>query len=351
MASKIEWTEETWNPVVGCDKVSDGCKNCYAIKQAYRMMHMPHSKVKYAGTVKKTEGGALNWTGQINMHEESLLKPLRTKKPTVFFVNSMSDLFHKDVPFAFINLVFGIMAACPEHTFQVLTKRPERMLDYFKYLTHFMTLKFPDQIGISIHSAKIDYPRNLQLQRVWPLPNVWLGVSVENQKTADERIPLLLRVPAAVRWLSMEPLLGAVNIDFIDAPEGDEVGASRIWPLTGKRTDMARPCQDTGKLNWIVVGGESGHDARPMHPDWVRSIMDQCKAADVPFFFKQWGEYMPHCQADSLLQALGNASKTAREFPSPHNPEKVNTYYKLGKHESGRKLDGVVHDEYPKPNS
>lgn len=301
--SKIEWTGETWNPIIGCDKVSAGCKNCYAIQTAWIRQHNPKMKEKYAGVVEKTENGKLNWTGKINMHEPSLLKPLHNKKPTVYFVNSMSDLFHESIPFIFINAVFSVMSDVDRHTYQVLTKRPARMVEFFKWKQ--------EEFGIP-----------------WqPSGNVWLGVSVEDQKAADERIPLLLQVPAAVRFLSCEPLLAPVDFKKHNLPH------------------KIRTYQNA--IHWVIAGGESGPGARPMHPDWARNIRDQCKAAKVSFFFKQWGEYLPECQIENVLPDLLTVNAMVK-FQSPYNLDKMNSYYKVGKKKAGRLLDGQLHDEFPK---
>lgn len=238
MKTKIEWTDATWNPLRGCSRVSDGCRNCYAEKVANRFSGPGQP---YEGLIAK--GG--QWNGKIKLVPEKLSEPLRWKKPRMVFVNSMSDLFHESVPDDFIDKVFAIMAQCPEHTFQILTKRPKRMLSYLS----------AKNLGRRVNSylpSTVNYPI--------PPKNVWLGVSVEDQKSADERIPLLLRCPAAVRWVSAEPLLGPVNLTFEDRP-----------------------------VDWVVVGGESGHGARPMAHSWARSLRDQCVSAGVPFFMKQMG--------------------------------------------------------------
>lgn len=296
MASKIEWTEETWNPVLGCDKISEGCKNCYAINTAWIRQHNPKMAERFSGLVEKTESGKLNWTGKINLlGMEVLTKPLRKKKPTMYFVNSMSDLFHEDVPFTFIDRVFAIMKACPQHTFQILTKRPWLMAEYFRGNTpqaiDDATLQLMEdgaQIGESLALVQMNGTEG------WPLPNVWMGVSVENQKAADERIQYLNFIHAAVKFLSCEPLLGPV--DFEKA-----IGDSLKWHVGGLKN-----C-----ISWVIVGGESGHHARPMHPDWVRSIRDQCKEAGVPFFFKQgskdWPDYKNYNTFPADLQI--------REYP------------------------------------
>lgn len=308
MTTKIEWTNRTWNPIAGCSKVSAGCTNCYAIKQAFVRMHNPHPaiKQKFEGVAEKTKAGHLNWTGRINTDEETLQAPFKWKKPQRIFVNSMSDLFHDEVPITFVNKVFNVMDRCPQHTFQILTKRPQRMLDYLKsdfYPKHY-------------HRPK---------SAVWPLPNVWLGVSVDDQETANKRIPLLLETPAAVRFLSCEPLLGPVNLN-------EWFSSFNQWL----------------KINWIIAGGESGSKARPVHPDWVRSLRDQCRAAKVPFFFKQWGEWATYEQMQQPLKndlKQGISRHVIENFEGENGA--VHTFHKVGKFKAGRKLDGVEHNEYP----
>lgn len=296
--SKIEWTGETWNPVIGCDKVSEGCKNCYAIKTAWIRQHNPAMAEKYAGVVKKTANGQLNWTGQINTSNKALLKPLQTKKATTYFVNSMSDLFHDKIPFEFIDALFAIMALCQQHTFQILTKRPKRMIEYFERHSE----AWLADIMASYDGSNYTLP-------AWPLQNVWIGVSVENQKAADERIPLLVQVPAAVRFLSCEPLLGPVD----------------LFLLYNNKTIMK-------DLHWVICGGESGKNARPMHPKWARQLKDQCRDYNIPFFYKQNGEYV-------RVPVPVPGSKTILmdgEF-----------LMKAGKKKAGRLLDGREWNEMP----
>lgn len=221
--SSIEWTEATWNPVVGCTVLSAGCTNCYAMRLASRLEAM--GQAKYVGTTR-ISGGRPKWNGRINLDRAGLELPRRWKSPKVIFVNSMSDLFHEAVLFDFIEEVFATMAATPQHTYQVLTKRAERL----------------DELSHALY---------------WP-PNVWMGVSVESSEYLW-RINHLRRTAAAVKFLSLEPLLG---------------------PLDGL---------DLSGIDWTIAGGESGPNARPMSADWVRSIRDQCNAAGVAFHFKQWG--------------------------------------------------------------
>lgn len=285
--TKIEWTEATWNPVTGCAKVSQGCKHCYAERDWARLSANP--KTRYFGR-KFTD---------VACHEDVLELPLRWSKPRRIFVNSMSDLFHPDVPDEFIRAVFATMAAARQHTFQVLTKRPERMLGL---------LDLWDCAGVTLREGC-----------GVALPNVWLGVSAENQETLDERARLLLQTPAAVRWISAEPLLGPVDC---------RAYLQRI-PCY---------CHDGGlhpRIDWVVVGGESGPHARPMHPDWARALRDQCAAVGVPFLFKQWGEWAPYDRGsvDGAHLATTNALDTPMQ--------------RLGKKAAGRLLDGVQHDGYP----
>lgn len=255
--SAIEWTDATWNPVRGCSIVSPGCTNCYAMKQAHRFSGPGKP---YAGLTKMTKGGPV-WTGKVTLHPELLDWPLHRRKPSRIFVNSMSDLFHEDVPDDFIDQVFENMGACDDlgrgHIFQVLTKRAVRMQNYMNTRAH-----------RAWNLRRID-------REAFPPRNVWLGVSVEDQVRADERIPLLLRTPAAVRWISAEPLLGPISFE-------------------GCWVEYADPAIHENwleRLNWVVVGGESGPGARSFDIAWARSLRDQCKAVGVPFFLKQLGRY------------------------------------------------------------
>ena len=281
----IEWTDSTWNPFIGCSRVSEGCRHCYAERLAGRFS--AKTEGVYAGTTK-TVNGLQVWTGKINRApEETLLKPLHWRSPRRIFVNSMSDLFHENVPDEWIDRVFAVMALCPQHVFQVLTKRPERMLAYFAHDGGFgrwaihRGLRAKDSSRTeSAKAASGHYALRFGAAR--NLPNVWLGVSVENQAAADERIPLLLRTPAAVRFISAEPLLGPVTLPGCNGRADCK--------LSGVDGHSDKPL---GGIDWVICGGESGPGARPMHPDWARSLRDQCVDAAVPFFFKQWGKWGP----------------------------------------------------------
>ncbi len=311
--SKIQWTERTWNPINGCSKISAGCKNCYAIPMSHRLAHIPATAQKYAGITEKTEKGTINFTGKVSIDDKALLDPLKRKKPTTYFVNSMGDLFHENVPFEWIDKVWAVMALCPQHTFQVLTKRPERMERYFE-----MTAGGAD-IQREMY-AMTNYDNELAKGFEMPLKNVWLGTSVENQEQAEKCIPHLLACPAAVRFLSCEPLLEKID----------------LYPYVSLSdyTEWKSP------IDWVIVGGESGRGARPMHPDWVRSLREQCQDSNVPFFFKQWGEWVkPSQMPDEIYSAI-------EEVGDGIGISDVER--KVGKHASGRLLDGVEYNEIPK---
>lgn len=249
--SHIQWTDATWNPVTGCSKVSTGCKHCYAERDWKRLSANP--KTVYYGR-KFTD---------IQCHPERLDQPLRWRKPRMIFVNSMSDLFHEDVPGSFIDQVFAVMQASPQHIFQVCTKRPKRMLEYMIGSNHRVALA-----GTNLAADKGWC--HAHEDRDWPLSNVWLGVSCEDQVAADNRIPLLLQTPAVIRWISAEPLLGMIDL-------------SPFLEFVSTVPDCLRSIKP---IDWVVVGGESGRDARPMMHHWARSLRNQCLAAGVPFFFK-----------------------------------------------------------------
>lgn len=258
----ISWTDETWNPVTGCTMVSPGCALCYAQTVDYRFDHDKVGKLPWA--FPASQGGR-----GVTLHPDRLDKPLHWKKPRRIFVDSMSDLFHEDVPFEFIAKVWdtmfntSVLANTPHHTYQILTKRPDLMLEFSKWMN-------------DTQHRRIDYS------------NVWLGVSVENQLWADRRIPLLLQTPAAVRFISAEPLLAPVDIDpFLECPHwNDSVYGAEGGDICCQLCGKPRACQPLG-LDWIIAGCESGPKHRPMDTDWARSLRDQCQAAGVPFFLKQ----------------------------------------------------------------
>jgi protein gp37 len=331
--TKIEWTDATWNPITGCSVVSAGCKNCYAMKLAgTRLQHHPSR----AGLTVETSNGPV-WNGQVRFNEQWIDQPLKWKRPRRIFVCAHGDLFHESVPDEWIDQVFAVMALAPQHTFQVLTKRPKRMRQYLS------------EAGTPMRVVHAATRINSTLAADWwadcgayneeplPLPNVWLGVSVENQDAANKRIPLLLETPAAVRWISAEPLLGPVDLARIDIG-----GHSEIYPLrgtTGCEDYDGNPLPPLPRLDWVVAGGESGINARPMHPSWARGLRDQCNEAGVAFLFKQWGEYAEdgqHGLATGLFEPV-----RAHKFQNGVIVERI------GKKAAGRMLDGRTWDEYP----
>jgi protein gp37 len=268
MSTDISWTNETWNPVTGCDRVSAGCDNCYALNMAARLKAMGQPKYQTDGD-PRTSGPGFG----VAVHPEALTIPYRWRKPRRVFVNSMGDLFHEDVPDGFIGSVFDVMALTPQHTYQVLTKRHARMRS--------LITRWQEQAADRPHAGASFRRHDMMWSepRLWPLPNVWLGVSVEDQKWADIRIPALLGTPAAVRFLSCEPLLGPVDLHWcggLDALERDWCGGP------GGGTGAPHPLVD-----WVIAGGESGRGFRTMDVRWLTSIVDQCRDAGVPVFVKQ----------------------------------------------------------------
>lgn len=268
----IEWTDATWNPVTGCTKVSPGCDHCYAETFAERW--------------RGTPGHHFEQGFDLVLRPDRLEQPLRWTRPRRIFVNSMSDLFHQDVPDEYLDRVFDVMEQARQHTFQVLTKRHARMRAYLRaraekrwqYADKFEGTPTP---GMQVSPAA----SHARLWATNPPPNIWVGVSVENQHWADIRIPALIDTPAAVRFLSCEPLLGPVDLWRSVCPH------ALAWRGTTTTPPQRRDCCDTAvsEIGWVIVGGESGRGARPMHPDWPRSLRDQCVAAGVPYLFKQLG--------------------------------------------------------------
>ena len=292
--SEIQWTDETWNPLVGCSKRSAGCKNCYAIGAAASVLRRLDGRAKsdtgratveaYREALDLT-GSKPRWSGRAVPMPHQLGKPLRWKKPRRVFVNSMSDLFHPSVSDSYIAAVFGVMAATPHHTYQVLTKHPERASLWFRWAASLDThggapVDTPTAMqAIAMDVHRVALGKYWNYDAAWPLSNVWLGTSVEDQATADERIPQLLACPAAVRWVSYEPALGAV--DFTQAL----AVCDRHGEPSGPRCDP----DGSPAVKWIVVGGESGHGARPFDVQWARDTIGQCREAGVAVFVKQLG--------------------------------------------------------------
>lgn len=347
--SAIEWTDATWNPLVGCEHAGPGCDNCYAARLMLRGLHDTHR-----GMSVRRPDGTVRFTGEIRLRPDMLDQPLRWRKPRRIFVNSLSDLFHRDVPVEYIARVFAVMAATPHHTYQVLTKRPQRMAEVLGERSSLLSLRgdgpahfLPLMVR---HMARLGVEAD-----AWPLPNVWLGTSIENDRYAF-RADHLRRAPAAVRFISAEPLLG---------------------PL---------PSLDLTGIDWLIVGGESGPGARPMHPDWVRDLRDRCTESppcpgrdggehwsstcmcvntdETAFFFKQWGEWLPWEEAGQpfwsnvstgelvdghrLPSDLNDGEPTGGWWcPLDDTDERMCVYQKVGKKAAGRVLDGRTWDEMP----
>lgn len=363
--SGIIWTDSTWSPVTGCTKVSAGCKNCYAEREV---------DIRWSKNPKSIFYGRA--FADVRCHEEMLKQPLYWKKPRKIFVCPRGDLFHPDVPDNFITDVFMVMAAASKHTFQVLTKRPERMRDF---MLHLMAKPMPD----SVRDAALDRARwfedadamddYIQQQIEDGFPNVWLGVSIEDQATADERIPLLLQTPATVRWISAEPLLGSVDVSRWINPTG--VTCPDVCPDThyvadgdvetfvsnGETIPLCPYCGITASwtgydagIDWIVAGGESGAKARPMHPEWTRSLRDQCVAAGVPFLFKQHGEFLGGLEvANEQIDASKSGGWVSLDG-AYHNGNDRSAFregdahvYRCGTKAAGRLIDGQEWNQYP----
>ncbi|WP_062223193.1 phage Gp37/Gp68 family protein [Aureimonas sp. D3] len=361
----IEWTDATWNPITGCSVVSPGCTNCYAMKLAGSRLRNEPSR---AGLTRQTKGGAV-WTGEVRFNERTLDQPLHWRRPRMIFVCAHADLFHENVPDEWIDRIFAVMALAPQHQFQVLTKRPERMRAYLTADDGFGPWGRVEHRARQLASVPIG--KTLAHLGGGSLPNVWLGVSVEDQLRADTRVPILLETPAAVRWVSAEPLLGP--IDFTMIPTGDMLG-EHILCMDAL---LGPPDLEAGaRLDWVVVGGESGKGARPMHPEWVRSIRDQCSEAGAPFLFKQWGEWGSRFEKSSsgemvfrtfdtfqtwvnkaqtwvaggiCLDRMGQELRIGADFMRARDEGRfpVTVMHSIGKKRAGRLLDGELHDGFP----
>jgi protein gp37 len=311
--SGIEWTDATWNPVTGCTKVSPGCDHCYAETLTER----------FHGTGSFTH---------ITLHDDRLAIPVRWRRPRRVFVNSMSDLFHDAVPDDFLACVWAVMATTPAHTYQVLTKRHARMrslLSSVRFINE--VCSFIEFWGEEQDASLLDF------ELTWPVPHVWLGVSAEDHKRAQLRVPALLDTPAAVRFLSCEPLLGPVDL--------------RPW-IREKHPPGTTP----PPMSWVITGGESGRQARPAHPDWFRQIRDDCLTAGVAYFHKQHGEWREPTRGEDYDTTLGRAGHPpallidhdgtvhcSREAAGAAAVPVI----RVGKKAAGRKLDGRIWEQHP----
>ena len=347
----IEWADATWNPIVGCQIVSPGCKHCYAMGQAARIERMAAGvgrATHYAGTTQPSKAGPV-WTGKVALAgDDAIAAPIRWRRPRRIFVNSMGDLFAEGVTDAMRDRVWAVMACSPWHTFIVLTKRPAAMRAYVEALLGERLLAWAEtpvqhQTGIRPLIELVD-----AAVLNGPLPNVWLGVTAEDQERADERVPWLLETPAAVRVLSYEPAIGPLDLrhvgdDCFDALRSfteDEVVAQ--W---GETFPGGQP-----RIDWVIVGGESGRgpNIRPMHPAWARQVRDDCAAAGVPFFFKQWGEWAPakDVHAEAEQSAVNGEFHGGGDFIAScccSEGDRDGDMRRVGKRAARGELDGVVH--------
>lgn len=287
--TNIEWATKVWNPVTGCDKVSPGCKFCYAERLATtRLKHLPEYHNGFLGNVLT--------------HMSRAEQPLHWKKPAIIFVNSMSDMFHESISDIFLLSLVGIMAECPQHIFLCLTKRP---LLAYKWLQR-VNIKLPK--------------------------NIWIGISAENQEMLNRRLPVLMQIPCAGRFLSLEPLL-----DEVDLLEGTAQCVFRGVNTSGGSTG----------IDWVIVGGESGHQARPSRPDWYYLLRDQCNIMNVPFFFKQWGEWIDIDNGYKYLESLPQGSIYKFKTHNFGTVYKSCMVHKVGKHNAGKLLEGKLYQNYP----
>lgn len=404
--TKIEWTDATWNIINGCSIHTPGCTNCYAMQLAGTRLANHPSRV---GLTTMSKAGPV-WTGEVRLYEPWLTQPLDWTKPRDIFVCAHGDLFHEAVTDAMLDRVFAVMALASRHRFQVLTKRSGHMRRYLndpatprriaRVIIDMATEK-PSLLrvggdGWPVLTIDVDAPTVPTIEM--PLPNVWLGVSTEDQRRADERIPDLLATPAAKRWISAEPLLGPIDLEHVAAPvgEGDDDFEDDDWKLNAL---LAGSCYEFKNqdgywysgdgpehpaLDWVVVGGESGRGARPMHPAWARALRDQCAGASVPFLFKQWGEWAPVCAIDETVITDEQLYHPRLAHNQPEGPRKCKVaqcilhasgdgfdmdewsrlqvppgtlvyaagvdamqMMAIGKRRAGRLLDGVQHDGAP----
>lgn len=360
--TNIEWTGSTWPVVQGCDYESPGCAHCYVVPLLWRMSHNPNQTIAapLQGLVEK-RGDKLVFTGKVTLRIDRLSWPLKWREPRHIFISSHGDLFHPAVPDEFVVAVFAVMAIAHRHTFQVLTKRPDRMRKFCEWLA------MPEGRA-ALQATMLERGSAFAAVQL-PLRNVWLGTSVEDQRRANERIPELLATPAARRFLSCEPLLGLIDLEY---PED-------LWPNGPTMCCDGRECGCMGLpidppliygIHWIIAGGESGgRRSRPMHPDWARSLRDQCQAARVPFFFKQWGDWLPGendladrpakptqwqdgetgqhstCRDNQGRERPDEQSPEWRHFTTPGSPGAF--ALRVGKKQAGAMLDGREWREFP----
>lgn len=364
--TKIEWADATVNAINGCSVVSPGCTNCYAMRLAGTRLRNHPSR---AGLTVPSKAGPV-WNGTVRLSESALVQPLRWRRPRVIFWNAHGDPFHPAVPFAWVDRMFAVSALSPHHKHLVLTKRPERMRAYFA------DGSWAQRVSAIINDwpeAKIgtgnEYIGDLWLMKRGAIKNVWLGTSAEDQPRLDERIDHLINTPRAFgRYLSLEPLLGPIILPRVDFhcdlcggtgmlarwPRGrcHDCGGRGHIPAISTDPKYGTPSVPMRWINGVIVGGESGHGARPKHPDWSRSLRDQCAAAGVDFHFKQWGEWAP-CRVDEtgdgdFIAWSGDGRVPPQRFGSKQYATAEGQWMaRVGKSAAGRLLDGVTHDALP----
>jgi protein gp37 len=316
--TSIEWTDATWNPIRGCSRVSEGCRNCYAERVAARFSGhgMPYEGLAVLRNHKP------QWTGEVRLIGEHLEDPLRWTRPRRVFVNSMSELFHERLELGAIAEVWAVMLLAGHHTFQILTKRADRL---HSVLAGAERAEFALLVDEAVEAWGLDHGLSRSPNYQLAAPHMWGGVSVENQEAAHERIPVLLTVPAVVRWVSAEPLRGPLDLS--------------PWILA---------------LDWVVAGGESGPGARPMHPDWARALRRQCQRSATRFLFKQWGDWAvaqdrDRDDPDWRDQDRAKSGQVVLNLAggSGFHGERVHWMQRVGKKAAGRELDGRTWDEFP----
>ncbi|MCG5239546.1 phage Gp37/Gp68 family protein [Azospirillum doebereinerae] len=359
------------NPIRGCSRASEGCRNCYAAAIAHRFGHKGNGI--WAGLTDLDPAGVPRFNGTLRFVWPALRAPIKAKRSRVYFVCDMADLFHARVPDDWIDQVFAMMALCRHHLFLLLTKRPDRMR---RYLTD---PKTPGRIAFHADVLGLLPGRAAALHHAngpdvddtlpnWPLPNVWTGATVEDQAAANERVPELLGVPSVLRFLSVEPMLGPVDLTALEAlfwdvsdHEGRRNALTGELYIPGCAGESSRTLTGGPRLGWVIAGGESGPNARPCHPDWFRDLRDDCVEAGVPFFFKQWGEWAPgECgshpptrterTAELINDAWAYGSMTPQASRELHRDDEPDLY-RLSKRGAGRVFDGVTWGQVPEVQS
>lgn len=353
--TKIGWTDATWNVLTGCDPVTPGCTDCYAMRLAGGRLRNHPSR---AGLTIPTKTGPV-WNGVVKFNRDWLLQPLGWCKPRRIFAVAHGDMFHISVTDDVLDQIWLVMALCPHHQFQVLTKRSDRMREYLTRIAEESHTETQMRFARAYLALPLGARKTRLTQITFPLPNVWVGVSVEDQKRADERVPDLLHTPAAVRWVSAEPLLEAVNFEFLRWPRKrwlDNRHRHGYDAFKGARFIGGDIVEQLPKLDWIVTGGLSGRGTRrPCHPTWVRDIQRQCAKSGTAFNHKQWGEWQP--VSEMTQERIRELADDGNEMLTIHIdgraevgfgfPKMPMDFYRVGNRNSGRLLGGRIYDEYP----